>query len=358
MISIIGAGPVGCFSAISAIENGNDVEIFEAQKIENRKVKCSGLVSVSGIFQLSLSLPNDCILNKVRGAKIFSPSGKEILINAKEEKAFVLDRRKFDNFLLNRAIDRGAVFKNEKISDLKKIKGKRIVLATGTNYNLQKKLNLPTPKKFLIGAQYEMKISCEKEFVELYFGKKIAPNFFSWVIPIDDNYGRVGLCTEKETIFYLKNFLRKLKKKGRIKNEKIFERNFGIIPIYDPKMKTQFDNIALVGDAAAQVKATTGGGIILGCIAAKFSHDEDYEKKWRKEIGKELYLHLQIRKFLNKLSDKNLERLFSLIDENKEIIQEKGDMDLASRIIFPLVKEPRFILNFLSKLPYFVCDLL
>lgn len=358
MISIIGAGPVGCFSAISAIENNKDVEIFEAQKIENRKVKCSGLVSISGISRLSLYLPNECILNKVRGAKLFSPLGKEILVDAKEDKAFVLDRRKFDNFLLNMAIDKGAMFKNEKIPDLKNVRGERIILATGTNYILQKKLNLPTPKKFLIGTQYEMKISCDEDFVELYFGEKIAPKFFSWVIPIDDNYGRVGLCTEKETIFYLKKFLRKLKKSGRIKNEKVFEKNFGIIPIYDPKMRTQFDKIVIVGDAAAQVKATTGGGIILGGIAAKFSHYEDYEKKWRKEIGMELYLHLQIRKFLNKLSDKNLERLFSLIDKHKEIIQEKGDMDLASRVIFPLAKEPKFILNFLSKLPYLACDLL
>jgi len=358
MISVIGAGPAGCFAAISAIKNTKEkVEIFEYQNLKKKKVKCAGLVSISGIKKLGISLPDGCILNKVRGAKFYSPSGKEVIIDGKEKKAYVLDRREFDNFLLNEAIASGVKFKNEMVKNLRKIKSERIILATGTNYNLQRKFNLPYPKKFLYGAQYEMKnLECDDEFVELHFN---VPGFFSWIIPLGDGCGRVGLCTvEYKPLMYLKNFIKKLEKEGRLKSRNIKEKNFGIIPIYNPKMRTEHKKIMLVGDAAAHVKATTGGGIVLGCLAAKFSYHDEYEKKWRKKIGRELYIHLMIKKFLDKLSDRNMERLFHLIEESKSVIEKEGDMDIASKLILSYAKKPKIMLKFLYKLPYFLRDLL
>lgn len=357
MISIIGAGPTGCFSALSGIEKEDDIEIFESQKsLNERKVQCAGLVSKSGMQRLGISLSKDVILNTIQGAKFFSPSGREIRIDGKETKAYVLDRRKFDNFLLEKAIDSGVEFRNEKVKDLEKIKSRRVILATGTNYNLQRKLNLDMPNEFLLGAQYEMKIECEKKFVELHFN---VPGFFSWVIPLGENHARVGLCSWKNPVFYLERFVKELKKEGRIsQKEKILEKNFGLIPLYKPKIKTQYSKIVTVGDAASHVKATSGGGIVMGCLAAKFSCEENYGKKWKKEIGRELHLHLIIRKFLNKLSEKNLERAFSLMEESKEVIEEKGDMDFASKIIFNLGRNPGFMLRFFSNIPYFLRDLL
>jgi flavin-dependent dehydrogenase len=372
MISVIGAGPVGCVAASSGIKRGYEVTLFEYQNPKKRRVQCAGLVSKSGLKRLGISsLPKDVILNKVRGAKIFYRSYssqeshvKEFTIDGKETKAYVLDRRKFDNFLLNKALDFGVKFRNERVVNLStpsilKKTHERIVIATGTNYNLHRKLNLDIPNEFLLGAQYVMNIETDPEFVELHFD--IIPEFFSWMIPLDETYARVGLCTWRDPISHLNHFVKHLKREGRIKkNEKIIEKNFGVIPVYKPNIKTEYNDskIVTVGDAASQVKATTGGGIVMGCLAAKFSSiEKDYEKKWKKEIGRELYFHLLIRRFLNKLSEQNLGKLLSLINEEKEIIEKKGDMDFASNVIFGLGRNPKFVLKFFSVIPHFLGDL-
>ena len=78
--------------------------------------------------------------------------------------------------------------------------------------------------------------------------------------------------------------------------------------MYNPENITSKDNVYLIGDAAGQVKSTTGGGIVYGMRAGKIladclNNNLDYEKEWRKELNKDLMFHLRIRKFLNKFNE-------------------------------------------------------
>ena len=59
-------------------------------------------------------------------------------------------------------------------------------------------------------------------------------------------------------------------KKINVDSKQKINQQGGIIPI-DIKNKVAFDNILLVGDSACQVKATTGGGIIMLLIANKYA---------------------------------------------------------------------------------------
>jgi len=347
-ISIIGAGPAGCISALSGSKE-HDITLYEEHKIQ--PVQCAGLISRSGLKRLGIKLE---FLNKVRGARVYSPSKKLIEIDARKDKAFVVDRQKFDKDLLNSAIDSGVEFVNERVNSLNNIDADRIVLATGTNYYLHRKLELEIPRDFLFGAQYELDVECDPDFVELHFN---VPDFFSWIIPVED-YCRVGLCTGEKPTPWLDQFVKELNKDGRLRNSKILRKNYGIIPVYNPRIKTEYGKIITVGDAAGHVKATTGGGVVMGGLAARFSCKKDYEKLWRAEIGMELYLHLIIRRFLDGLSDRNLDRLFSMVNDCKDSLQEKGDMDLASKSISSLLKNPSFTLRLLLNSPRFLLDLL
>lgn len=347
-ISVIGAGPVGSIAAISCSKS-DDVEIYEEH--EEQPVQCSGLISKSGLERLGISAEK-IAKNRIRGARFFSPSGRVLEIDGRQTKAYVFDRREFDSFLLNIAIDSGVNFINKRIDDIHELKSDRVILATGTNYQLHRKLNLDMPKEFLIGAQYEMKVECDKDFVELHFN---VPEFFSWIIPVED-YARIGVCAGTNPIPYLDKFVMELENKGRILNKNILNKNFGIIPIYNPKLKTDYGRLITVGDAAGHVKATTGGGVIMGGMAAKFSYEKNYEAKWRSEIGRELYLHLLIRRFLDKLSDKNLDRLFSILADYRGIIEKNGDMDIASKSVFTLAKNPKFLARLLLEAPCLLAD--
>ncbi len=350
-ISVIGAGPVGSITALKGFEN-HDITLHEEHKTQ--PIQCAGLISKSGLGRLGVPLKKSIIKNEIQGAVIVSPAGNSFRIDGKGAKAYVIDRREFDHYLLDTAIDCNVNFINKRVKSLGDIKADRIVLATGTDYYLHRKLNLDIPKRFLIGAQYEMNLECDNNFVELHFN---TPDFFSWIIPVGD-YVRIGSCASRNPVPHLENFLKKLKKDGRIKNPKILNRNFGVIPIYDPNLRTDYGKIITVGDAAGQVKASTGGGIIMGGISAKHACHPDYERRWRSEIGRELSLHLMINRFLSRLSSKKTDKLFSLIKEHKWILEEKGDMDIASQALSGLFKNPRFTLKFLWQLPGYAFDML
>lgn len=96
----------------------------------------------------------------------------------------------------------------------------------------------------------------------------------------------------------------------------------------------------------------------MGGVAAKFAPRQDYERKWRSEIGRELYLHLLINGFMTGLSSKKKDKLFNLISEHKWILEEKGDMDIASKVLSGLFKNPGFTIKFLQQLPGYALDML
>jgi digeranylgeranylglycerophospholipid reductase len=361
MISVIGAGPAGCIAAAYSAKK-HDTIIYDSQGRGIRRIQCSGLLSRSGLLALGINPLADSskalVRNTVRGARIYSPNGLVLEVDGGKNKAFVLGRCEFDNFLIDKALDAGAkviqeTVGPERIKEIRK-KSEKTILATGTNYNIQKTLGLPNPNKHLYGAQYEMKIECDPEYVEMYLN---VPGFFSWIIPAGDN-ARIGLCTTSNPMPYLEHFIKKLTKDNRIKDQKIIDRNYGIIPIYDPRLKTQHKDIALVGDAAGHVKATTGGGIILGGIAAQYACEDDYEKRWRKEVGKELHSHLLIRKILARLSEKNTDKLIQHLSEKRSTLESVGDMDKATNLLLSLAKDPAFTAKLLIQSPSILYDLI
>ena len=84
-----------------------------------------------------------------------------------------------------------------------------------------------------------------------------------------------------------------------------------------------------MGDAAGQVKPTTGGGIYYGLlcadIAANILHRAlasnalsakslaDYEREWGKKLGRELRIGYWARRFYERLSDRQLDKIFDII---------------------------------------------
>lgn len=358
-IAVVGGGPAGCVAASHAAGMG-DVIIFEEH--ERQPVHCAGLVSSSGFRVLGLS-PGDFVLNEIRGARLYSPMGGVIEVKDNNVRAYVVDRSAFDGYMLDRALGSGVCFENRRVTSIKnrmllaggrKYKADKVILATGTDYNLQKKSRLNCPREFLFGAQYEMRVACERDTVEMHF---VVPGFFAWLIPAGDRT-RVGLCARDNPTPHLRKFIKKLYGQRRLKSKKIFDRSFGIIPVYNPHLKTEHPYVNLVGDAAGHVKATTGGGVVMGGIAAQYAGSRDYERLWRRSIGSELLLHLRVYRLVSGLSAGNMERLFRMISDSSGFLEAYGDMDYASKTLRGLFRNPWFTLRLLLHMPSFVFDLL
>ncbi len=352
MITIIGAGPAGCYSAYLLAKAGKDTQIFEEHKEIGSPIQCTGLVT-SSIKEI-LNLKKEIVVNEINKVRIFSKNNSlELKL---ENKNLVLDRKKFDNYLADLAIEQGTkIFLNYRFidnkNDLLKIKfdnKKERILKTdyligadGPLSQVAKSNNLFRKRKFLTGIQAVAKLKNEN-YIEF------CPNIgtFAWVVPENEEICRIGIASYNNPKEDLEKFL-KLKK---IDKKEIIEKQGGLIPIYNPKLKTKKDSIYLVGDAATQVKATTGGGIIQGLKAAKNLADSiinktNYEKEWRKEIGKDLLLHLKIRKIMDKFKDKDWDLLIRLFkkDKTKSII-ENFDRDYPTKFILKLIlTEPRLL---------------
>jgi len=109
-----------------------------------------------------------------------------------------------------------------------------------------------------------------------------------------------------------------------------------------------------VGDASTQVKATTGGGIIQGLLAAaalnkSITTNKNYNKQWKKAIGKELYLHHKARKVMDKFKDKDWNKLIDIMSEKEcKHILSTTDRDSLHSIVIKLILKKPSILRFVK----------
>ena len=282
-----------------------------------------------------------------------------ITVNVDE---IVMWRDRFDQFVANMAQDAGAeiltnhkfigldgkntiTVKDKKNNRAKKIKTDIIVGADGPYSAVAKAAEIDSNSKNYIGMQAKVKISMDTKAFETYFGSDF-PNFFGWCVPESDDVARLGIgCFENAQEHFYK-FL-----KNRTGKKDVLCWESGLIPLYNPKKIIQKDNVYLIGDAATQVKATTGGGIIPSLKAAQTLCDcivnkKNYNKEFKKKSGRELLLHLKIRNILNKFSDNDYDRLLSLMSQEKvRKILKKYDRDTPIPLVAHLLlKEPRFLL--------------
>ena len=122
----------------------------------------------------------------------------------------------------------------------------------------------------------------------------------------------------------------------------VIEDQGGVIPVHDPgqKLRKPGENVFLIGDAATQVKATTYGGIIYGLLAARYlAEDPDgYERRMNAKLGRDLWLSLQMREFMNAMTDDQADELIDIFEKerNRQIIA-RHDRDFPSRFIVQLL---------------------
>jgi len=363
-VAIVGAGPAGLICAAELEKLGEKTVVLERDNKVGEPVECAGLFNIDGLKRLGID-KGDYILNEVKGAKFISTSGATAEIKGKENKAYVVDRGEFDRFLAKKYS--GELRLGTPVTGAKKranayelslpggsVEAKRVILATGYDASLHKFFGLKGPSKFISTSQYEIEgVNVDPGAVELYVGS-VAPGFFAWVIPTDKS-ARVGLGivdASESTHYYMEAFLKRLKKEGRFAaNNKVVHKSGGLIPVFEPDIEIAHDGAYLVGDAAGQVKATTGGGVMIGGLAAKALakaiHDNNSYSLALMSLDKELRNHLMIRKVLNKFGDEQYEHMIDFLNkpEIKKIIEEKGDMDLVGPLMGHVMKSPMLMMQ-------------
>jgi digeranylgeranylglycerophospholipid reductase len=370
-VIVVGAGPAGSYLAYELASLGYDIAVFEEKSAPGLDVCCTGIISTE-CFR-SLDPGPDVILTKVRSAKFFSPSGKCLRLRTENVQAYVVNRLLLDRALARKAQSRGArYFFSSRVTDI--IRGKDgmqaevlcsgaagtfharvVVLANGFKPKLPRKLGLGEINSFLVGAQAEIEVKTADEF-EVYFGQEVAPGAFAWLVPTSDNRAHVGLLAASQAKLHLRKFLHNLSCRERIASP---EARIGqkAIPV-GTLARSYGDRLVVIGDAAGQVKPTSGGGIYFGHIGARIAAEvigealgsdnltagrlSRYQKRWKARMGKELSRGYWTRWVYGKLSDRQIEGIFSILNSNgmAEDLLKSSDFsfDWHSSLILAVLK--------------------
>jgi len=107
-----------------------------------------------------------------------------------------------------------------------------------------------------------------------------------------------------------------------------------------------------VGDAAGQVKPTSGGGIYPGLVAAKIAGGvaaaaaleadasaarlSEYDRLWRQAVGSELEIGMRLYRMMNKMSLAEKDELIGYIASRPGLIktiEDYGDIDRPSKLM-------------------------
>ncbi len=346
-VLIVGAGPIGCYLAriLNARKDKFEVLVIEEHGQIGKPVHCAGLVSRDVFDQAKLKLDTATILNRIDGARIFLKDDSFKI--ERKDVAVVIDREKFDYSLglgLNVALNTRFVGLEKQgkgylvETDKGEFYADVVVGADGANSTLRRVAGFGEDIKYLRGVQFRMKYENSGDnLVQVYLKKP----FFAWVIPERKGIVRAGIISDNP-YQDLTNFL----KAYRIEGE-ILEKFAGAVPL--GRCCVHKDRLMLVGDAACQVKPISHGGIYYGMRCAEILAEcilsnriNDYERRWQNKFSGEIDIGLKIRKLYSGLSDKNLAGVFLLFKKNKLLLEEMGDFENHSKVIYALLKDSRF----------------
>ena len=352
-VVIAGGSISGLLTAREIAKNGNTVLVLEEGFEVGTPDHCGGLVSKTALDDLGITPSQKTFDSVINSAQIFSPSGKNITINSKNQKVVVVSRRELDKQVAMQAQKFGAeIMVNTNY--MKKIDGgaktsigdincKIIVDCRGVSALLNSDRD-----GILQSAQYEVYGNWIQDGrVEVYIDQKKYPEFFGWVIPSGNGIGKVGVAGREINVTKAMDDL--LSRKGK---SSIIRKIYAPIWTKGPIKKFISENIVIVGDAAGQAKPTTAGGIyscgmggiIAGNVISKFletnqiSDLEEYQKKWINKFGKEFEKQTMARKLLRRLDNDSINKLFDQItpDIVKEI-SENDDFDFHTSSIIKML---------------------
>ncbi|MBC8499672.1 MAG: NAD(P)/FAD-dependent oxidoreductase [Candidatus Atribacteria bacterium] len=370
-IVIVGAGPIGCYTAQLLKKCGiNSFRIIEEHGEVGRPVRCAGIVG-KPVFEDSLiPLSRDSILNQINGA-LFFYNGDSFKIE-RSGVALVIDREKFDKQLsrglevecgirlleIEEEQDEGSRYRLKTNqgdiwadivigADGPRSRVRKFVDSKGNNSNGCDGSDGPGETNFYKGVQYRIKLKDEvfsREMTRVYMREGIP--FFVWIIPEGDGIIRLGVIAENGS----RELERVIEEEG-IKGE-IIDRLAGIIPL--GLCQSVYRKVAVVGDAARQVKPLTGGGIYYGMKAAEILVEciqegalAEYDQRWKSKFGREIKFGLWARKVYERLnkSEYELEDIFLLFKENADFIERAANFENHSLLFREAFKRPKIFVE-------------
>jgi digeranylgeranylglycerophospholipid reductase len=362
-VIVVGAGPAGSAAAQACAVQGLKTLCIEEHGTIGYPVQCAGLLSNAAFAECRIT--DRPVMNRVSGARIITGCGSELLIDAKVQKAVVVDRAAVDREMAGAAADAGAEFRlktavcgirgntvlTRGVYGHEEYTAKILIAADGPRSTIARLCGMQRAKVFLSGIQADIPHECDPRFVGIY--PDASPEFFAWSIPTSPGRIRVGLCGQTKVPERFSAFIKKF---GSSATHLVT----GTLPL-GLMPRTYGHNTLFVGDAAGFPKPTSGGGIYTGIRSARHAaatairccergvFDDralaEYERRWQSDFGSELDLGFRLFGIRQKMRTEDLDRIILALKEPSILsaIVEYGDMDRPGRLIKKLLINPSMV---------------
>ncbi|HEY7508575.1 MAG TPA: NAD(P)/FAD-dependent oxidoreductase [Nitrososphaera sp.] len=345
-VIVAGGSISGLMAAREAARAGATVAVVEEDAEIGTPEHCGGLVSMEGMKNLGLVPDAGAIENsRIKKAKILSPS-KGFELSAEKQKVVVLDRRALDKQVALQAQKAGAEIRVKcSVRSFAKDGARYAVKTSEGDFTCDYFVDARGVSSIinrnregvLSSAQYEVYAPwIERDTIEVAFDSEKYPGFFAWVIPTGEGRGKVGVAGKGiNAANALQSYM---DSKG---SHSAVRKVYAPIWVMGPIESFVSGRTVTVGDAAGQTKPTTAGGIYTcgmgglyaGNAIAKAMAEGDgalgkYQSGWSAMFGDEFSKMLLARRLLERLDNKALDELFSVIPKDKlDEASATGDFD-------------------------------
>jgi flavin-dependent dehydrogenase len=363
-IIIIGASTPGLFAASLLARAGANVEVYERSGTLDFAPRT--LIVTGKISEVLGFVPEEVILNEVKNVELFSKSRTTRVKLALPD--LIIERRKLLILLARMAEEAGAkiflgrrflgftssgsgvdvVYRDSSTGSERQMHADVLIGADGAFSGVARSASHNGHfQTALLQARIRMNKETNRETYRVWFDPT-RTKYFYWLIPESDETAAVGLIADdaRQAGDSLKSFLLE-------QGLEPIDFQASMVPMhkyqYYARLTEVRRKVYLIGDAAAQVKVTTVGGVVTGLRGARAVAEAILNGRTTgKEISqlkRELDLHLLVRRLLNGFNDVDYDMLLDFLDrELTEVISNQTRDDLSRMYLDLISSQPKLLM--------------
>ena len=290
-VVVVGGGPSGATAAHDAARAGYRVALLDRA---GRIKPCGGAIPPRCVRDFEI--PPDMLVARVYGARIISPSDRQVDMPIPNSYVGMVDRGPFDEWLRTRAASAGAERRTGTYDSLTRdghgtaivhykdqdgatatLRARAVIGADGALSKVARDTVRGAEKMPYVFAYHEIVKSPEQpgaafgpDRCDVYYRGTLSPDFYAWVFPHGTTTS-VGTGSANKG-FSLKGAVAKLREEAGLSGETI-RREGAPIPLKPLKRWDNGRDVVLAGDAAGVVAPASGEGIYYAMLGGRLAAD-------------------------------------------------------------------------------------
>ena len=360
-VVVVGASAAGLYTAAALARGGRKVRLLESKPSFE---PASRTLIVTNHFRNQLGhSANASILNEIRRFELFT-DGRSAQIALSKPDLIIERSRLIPNlareaqhagaklsfearFLGLSPNSRGLHLQVESAGRREELHASSVVGADGATSRVARTAGWPPIETVpLVQAIVRLPKDCRPDTTRVWFVPNDTPYFY-WLIPESPERGALGVIGEegRDTARCLARFLEK-------KQIEPLEWQGARIPVYKGwvpvKRRVGQGDVYLVGDAAAQVKVTTVGGIVTGfrgALGVAQSILRNGRSRELLSLRRELDTHWLIRRTMHHFQQSDYSQLVDLLNLSLRDTLSEITRDESTRLLWNVLRrQPRLAL--------------